>query len=201
MENFPKIPETHKKALLAMLNHLHNLFKENNIIYSLDGGGNLGLIRHNGHMIPWDDDLDLLVFDKQWLKMLSVLPQLKDDFYQMNYTVNQNIVKVFIPNMWGKIDDNIIGTPTIDIFKWKKSNGLIELENKNDRKIFKNCFYKKDELFPLKLYDFEGLKIYAPNDPKPYLRRYYGNDYLTNFKYDKRREDSIMEKESINLNA
>jgi len=61
--------------LLDILCELDEVFKRNNVEYSLSGGSVLGAVRHQG-FIPWDDDLDLnmtranyekmkLIFDKE----------------------------------------------------------------------------------------------------------------------------------------
>lgn len=178
MENYI-IPNEHKECLLTMLCHIHNLFKKHNIKYFIDGGTLLGAVRERG-LIPYDDDVDLGVFNKQWEDMIKTLSELKDDKYEMKIEYHEGLIKVFVAGMWGKLKESnrIIGTPTIDIFRWRKSNNKIELDTISNRRQFKNCFYNKDELYPLKQYIFNGLLVYGAFNPFPYLYRYYGDDCL-----------------------
>jgi len=189
------IPEIHKECLLTMLSHLHNLFKKYNIHYFIDGGSLLGAVRENG-LIPHDDDIDLGILEKEWNKLPNILKELCDDKYQINYQIETNIIKVFIPKLWVKEKDTerIIGTPTIDIFKWKKANKKIELKSLEDRQNYPNCYYNKEELQPLKIYNFNGLKVYGANNPYPYLYRYYGNDCLKVRKVEYRNPNNMYEK-------
>ena len=47
--------------MLEMLLFLDKVFKEIGVEYRLDGGNVLGAIRHGG-FIPWDDDIDIIVY-------------------------------------------------------------------------------------------------------------------------------------------
>lgn len=192
-------PEIHKEILLTMFSHIHNLFKKHNIKYWLDGGSLLGAIRE-GEMISYDDDIDLGVLSKQWGQVIKVLPQLCDDKYKILYQINQDLIKVFVPDMWmkNKNTNKIYGTPTIDIFKWTKANEKIELANPSHRKQFKNCYYNKNELFPLRLYKFNNLPAYGAMNGLPYLFRYYGEDCLTVKKMEVRNETNpILKKNEL----
>ena len=99
--------EVIQNELLDIMKIFHNFCVENNIDYSLYGGSCLGAVRHKG-FIPWDDDLDICVDRKNYIKLIKVF----DDCTQLKC----------IPTIWInriqkkdaiKIMDYI---PTLDVF-------------------------------------------------------------------------------------
>ena len=77
----------HQLKMLDLVVELDRICKKHNIPYFLYGGTLLGAIRHNG-FIPWDDDLDVALYRKDYLRLLEVLPkELPDDIvFQENET-------------------------------------------------------------------------------------------------------------------
>jgi len=74
------------------------------IDYSLTGGTLLGALRHGG-MIPWDEDLDVMVFNPEQQKMFE--PEVVEEFnkYGFNFYIECN--DIFDPNCEGKYVNHI----------------------------------------------------------------------------------------------
>ena len=62
--------------LLEALKVLDRICRDNKIEYCLAGGSVLGAVRHKG-FIPWDDDIDIILFPGEYKKLLKVLSKEK----------------------------------------------------------------------------------------------------------------------------
>jgi len=62
--------EEKKKIGLDILIEIDAFCKRNDIKYFLAYGTLLGAVRHKG-FIPWDDDVDLIMFDKDYLRFIN----------------------------------------------------------------------------------------------------------------------------------
>lgn len=110
-----------KSILLELLLELDKFCKENNIPYYLIGGTLLGAIRHNG-FIPWDDDIDICMFRKDYEKFIKIyksnnskyklfaLETKKDYYYPFAKLVNDETILIESGN-----EKNPIGI-YVDIF-------------------------------------------------------------------------------------
>ena len=66
--------------LLRMLKVVSDICKEHGIQWWLSSGTLLGAARHKG-FIPWDDDLDIVMFREDYLKLEKILCELDSDEY------------------------------------------------------------------------------------------------------------------------
>lgn len=107
--------EEHKKILLEMLDYFDKICKKNNINYSLIAGSLLGAVREKG-IIPWDDDIDIVLTLENYSKLIKVLNKKnKGRFKLINHENNHSYYLPF---------DKMIDTKTIAI-----ENGRREIQN------------------------------------------------------------------------
>jgi len=180
--------------LRKMLKDTHAILTAKHIQYWIDGGTLLGAVRHK-NIIPWDDDADIVITEKDKQKFLS----LRRIFYKFGYGIVRfwGGFKIFPLNgkpikhtnrnwHWSenskRIEDREIFNykyPFIDVFFAKKYGNIFHFSNKYSKKIFNKFYHEAKDLYPLKEYTFDDFKLIGPNNPKPYLDRGYGDDHMT----------------------
>jgi lipopolysaccharide cholinephosphotransferase len=64
--------EEYKKVLLSILTRIDTVCRENGLRYMLAYGTLLGAVRHKG-FIPWDDDVDIVMFPEDYVKLREIL--------------------------------------------------------------------------------------------------------------------------------
>lgn len=80
----------HKEILLQLLREFIKICNNNDIKYSLIGGSLIGVIRHGG-MIPWDDDIDIILREEEFEKLEKVIKNYKNDRYKfVNYESSED---------------------------------------------------------------------------------------------------------------
>ena len=85
-----------------------------------------------------------------------------------------------MPNFTTKTENNkCANCPCVDVFKWRVHNKDVQLACKKHRQQFFNCYYKFNEMFPLKKHKFDDIQLWGAYNPIPYLDRYYGKDWPT----------------------
>lgn len=70
----------HQLRMLEMLKYIDGVCRKHDIKYWLCSGTLLGAVRHGG-FIPWDDDVDIEMLRKDYVKLIKVLKYEKDSRY------------------------------------------------------------------------------------------------------------------------
>lgn len=160
--------ELYVKALYQIMLDVHNVFTVTNIEYWADWGTLLGAVRHEG-FIPWDDDLDISIFNssEQKFKMLAIplLQKLGYDVYP-----HKQWYKVSASRDMIDLKSNEVA-PTMDVFIAYEKNGYVNLQGWNKHEI------KAADLKPFRKYKFGPYHIWGSANPIPCLDMSYGKNW------------------------
>jgi len=153
----------HQLRMVEMLKYFDDLCQKHGIKYWLSSGNCLGLVRHGG-FIPWDDDLDVEMLRKDYLKLGKIFEETDDYIFQ----TWKNDKKYF----WafgkmrdkhsyideGKLYDELYEYRGvyIDVFCLEKSNGLV---HRICASILMRTFYKYQDKSYFQLVKRIGFKF------------------------------------------
>lgn len=171
-----------QEGRLKVLFEVVDVLEKNGIGYWLHGGTLLGAVRF-GFFIPWDDDIDIGIWEDDKEKVIAVLlDHYKDSAaYKM---IDASLLRAFPPNCFWKIcgkDDNY---EFLDIFEFGEShrfkNAVYEKwweESQKEERFIKKTplHFSRETLFPLSKIVFEGREFSCPHDPLKYVELNYGN--------------------------
>ena len=71
-----------RKLQVQGLSYIKKICDENEIPYFLANGTLLGAVKYNGY-IPWDDDIDICLKRKDYIKLLEVMENEKNEEYEL----------------------------------------------------------------------------------------------------------------------
>ena len=177
LEKFITYPKSDDTLLCYQsLYDISKLFEKHNIEYYIVFGTLLGAVRHQG-LIPWDDDIDIIITEKSKEILLSnsfkkALQEKRYDIEKVHWS--DSFYKIY--SIDGTIRKNMkVKFPFVDIFIEEKIDNKIK--QKPNSPDWNKCYFLKDELYPLKKYKFGVFEVNGPNNPNQYLNRCYGNDW------------------------
>lgn len=93
--------EESREIMLRLMDLIDKVCRENNLKYYMSGGTLLGAVRHKG-FIPWDDDVDIVLFRKDYDAFLEIMKTLPPE----NHIEVMDIDTYGYYNTYSKICDN-----------------------------------------------------------------------------------------------
>lgn len=170
--------EKHNK-LIQLLISLLSLLNKYKITHFISDGALLGLAR-NGRMIPYDDDIDLVIYCKS--DPITFMKKLKHILKANDIKVRDAIFQKFGLQVYDK--DNWLNFIDLFIYVDKDDNNdRIECIYKHDKKLAPDHY--KSETFPVIYKKFENISVPIPKHYDKFLSRYYSPDYMKNYKITK----------------
>ena len=157
----------HQLDNVQFLKKIIKLLNNNKIDYWLDCGTLLGAVRNNG-FVPWDDDIDIGCFFKDYKKIIQILEE------------------AFPHNKYRNKQDNNIqiydGDCMIDIFIYKPVKEVKKairceqfMNDTHELSPHYSRAFPEELLKPFKMAEYEGDLYNIPNDFDNYLMSRYGN--------------------------
>lgn len=115
-----------KKSLVEAMDEFHRVCEENNLKYYLIGGSLIGAIRHKG-CIPWDDDIDVIMLEEDFNKLLQLRDAFSSSFRLQNRSYPDSLLLPIarLENLKVAIDEGYYSQKTtgvfIDVFCFKET--------------------------------------------------------------------------------
>ena len=108
-----------KKVQIDTLRYIHDFCHKNNITYYLAFGTLLGAKRHKG-FIPWDDDIDIMMKRKDYIRFLSLFDKGNNGNYRAVHLGNDK----FYSLTFAKIERSDTICIDDEVEYWKGNRGL-----------------------------------------------------------------------------
>jgi len=170
-------PET-SIALYQLMKDVDMVMNKHGLEYWIEGGTLLGAVRHKG-IIPYDDDLDIEINEKD----IEKLPTVLHDLNKLGYHVYTDLKNIDVTKLsWIQVvnrDKCSNKEHGIDIFVVIFNDENSRFKNEAAQDFFGHKTFTKSEIYPLKKYQFGEIEVSGPNNPIPYLENYYSKDVMT----------------------
>ena len=173
------LPKKYYKELYRLMTDVNNIFVKNDIQYWGVSGTTIGALRHKG-IITWDDDIDISIWHKDWLKVLT--NDIVNQFEKIGCIVVKekglNLIKIFYKN--AKYNKKNYKLPFIDVFSVsldRQDKNKVVYTHKWAREGWPKDYQYLDELYPLRSVKFGSQSILIPNKSEKYLNRMFGKNW------------------------
>lgn len=166
-----KTPEPVINNLYDIMYNFDKICIENNVEYFACAGTILGAVRHN-KIIPWDDDLDVIVNITERDKLTNIV---FTELIKRGFKIERGN----ITNNFRVLKDNTT-YPFMDVFFYKDYGKYIVPNSIYYGLIYpKEEYLKKNMIYPLKRYKLGDIEIQGPNNAIKYLQQIYSKKVMS----------------------
>ncbi len=175
-----------KSIALKLLKNVAKILSEDGVDYCLMFGTLLGKLRHDD-FIPWDDDIDIVIFDVEEFESLCIKKLTKIGYTTLtDRRLIENSDSSSSEEKWLHCGYRIHPDDGLPIpgQKWKFPwVGVWEPSYKgNDFSLApEKHVYQKADFFPLQTVQFQGFPVLIPTDPHKVLTDYFKADNWMKF--------------------
>jgi len=167
-------PTTELENLYRVIRYTTEFLSSNNIIYCIESGTLLGCARHQG-IIPWDDDMDIMIFKDGYDRMLTLMDKFnKNDFYIMQCSPG---FKIFYKGMpYGEL---FVYCYKKDINKYCMAYPFVNnIPTFYMKELYFNVMFEHNDIFPIQNIMFEDFNVCVPNSIANILKSTYKGNLL-----------------------
>ncbi|KAI0988720.1 hypothetical protein GJ496_008831 [Pomphorhynchus laevis] len=158
------IPPCCRRNTVLIFEKIITLLEAYNFNYSMSAGSVLGLVRHHGQMIPYDDDIDIIVpLEKRQMFNVEIVPILLKN--------GHNVHNVSGNEMQTHVELSKKNPKTIDLFWYFIKDGFVIVKDYSGLK------YNSSLFFPTKQALFEQVLVRIPANSLDYVKTRYGANW------------------------
>ena len=162
-----------QKNMLEILKYIDEICNREKITYFLDGGNHIGALRHKG-FIPWDDDIDISLFKKDYLRLIELLRKEKKVYFYYDDFSSHCCQFIFIPNKYWQIQN---GSIFPSVYPIKLDIRPLNVINNSAEDIKVNNLYRSCAEFIL----FGKIKNISQEEIKKTIFNFGGNQLFLEF--------------------
>ena len=184
---FSKTGFFHEKSIaLKLLENVSKILSDDGVDYCLMFGTLLGKLRHND-IIPWDDDIDIIIFDVEKFESLCIEKLEKTGYSTLtDRRLIENSGSISSEEKWLRCGYRIYPDDGIPVpgQKWKFPwIGVWEPSQMESSFTLppEDHVYQQADFFPLQTVQFQGFPVLIPNQSHKILTDYFNADNWMEF--------------------